>query len=197
MTTTTRSCADALVVLLDDSALHSLEELRNARAHASICPRCAGSFDDPEASQRVLEMLRQKRPNVSVLLRVLLVLVAVAQLVVACPWLFGASLIPDHNVAVADLTRGGGALGLVIATAGLLVAWRPRYALVALLVGSMVFVAQFASSVVDNQNQSVSGGVRDHPLARSRASRAALFATAAERRDSPDSSRTPPSLHSV
>jgi hypothetical protein len=196
VTTTTRSCSDALVVLLDDATLHSPQELRKARAHASICPRCAGSFDDPEASQRVLEMLRQKRPNVSVLLRVLLVLVAVAQLVVACPWLFGASLIPDQNVAVAHLTRDG-ALGLVIATAGLLVAWRPRYALVALLVGSMVFVAQFASSVVDNQQRYVSAAFELTHLLVLALLALLAFATAAERRDTPDSSRTPPTMHSV
>ena len=196
MTTTNRSCADALIVLLDDPRFHSPDELRKARTHASICPRCAGSFDDPEASQRVLEMLRQKRTSVSVLLRVLLVLVAVAQLVVACPWLFGASLIPDHNVAVAHLTRDG-AFGLVIATAGLLVAWRPRYGLVALLVGSMVFVAQFASGVVDRQDQSVSAAFELTHLLVFALLALLAFATAAKHRDTPDSSRTPPTLHSV
>ena len=114
----------------------------------------------------------------------------------AYPWLFGASLIPDHNVALAHLTRDG-ALGLVIATAGLLVAWRPRYAVAALLVGSIVFVAQFASSFVDNQDQYVSAAFELTHLLVFALLALLAFATAAERRGTPDSSRTPPTLHSV
>ena len=84
----------------------------------------------------------------------MIAIVAAIQLVFAIPWLFGATLLPDHYVAVSHLTRDG-ALGLVIATAGILVAWRPRYAVSAIIVGSIVLGAQAILGVVDQQNQSV------------------------------------------
>lgn len=81
---------------------------------------------------------------------------AVAQLIVAGPWLFGATLVPAHHVSMAHLTRDG-ALGLVIASLGLLVAWRPRYWLAATVVGSLVLTLQVVAGVVDDRDRYVSG----------------------------------------
>jgi uncharacterized membrane protein (UPF0136 family) len=148
-------CRTALAVLLDDPARHGITTLHRARVHASACPRCASAIDDPDAAGRVLATFARHQPSPSTALRVVLLLLATAQLVVASPWLFGSSLIPDRNVALAHLTRDG-AFGIVIAAAGYLVAWRRRYALAAMLVGSLVFLAQFTTGLVDNRSRSVS-----------------------------------------
>ncbi|HEY3672454.1 MAG TPA: hypothetical protein VGN51_16080, partial [Acidimicrobiia bacterium] len=126
MSTRAMTCRDALVLLVDGEASDP-DAYRRARAHASVCPRCASSYDDPDASRRVIERHQIDVPGPSPRLRVLLVVVAAAQLVLACPWLFGASLVPDHQVTAAHLTRDG-ALGLLIACVALVSAWRPRYA---------------------------------------------------------------------
>lgn len=157
MTVRTQSCREALTALLDDPGARSTEELRAARLHVARCPECASALDDEGAADRVLEALRRHRPSPSLVLRVVLALVATAQLVIAIPWLFGSSLIPHQDVATAHLTRDG-AFGLAIAVLGLVVVWRPRYAVTALLVGLVVFVAQSATSLFDEQSQSVTVG---------------------------------------
>jgi peptidoglycan/LPS O-acetylase OafA/YrhL len=45
----------------------------------------------------------------------------------------------------------------VIATLGLLTAWRPHYARSALFVGLVVFVAQFVAGFVDHMSDAVTG----------------------------------------
>jgi len=150
-----QACRDALAALLDEPGSRSDDELRSARLHAARCPECASVLDDDGAADRVFDRLRAHRPSPSVLLRGVLAVVATAQLVVALPWLFGHSLVPDHDVATPHLTRDG-ALGLAIAALGLLVVWRPRYAVTTLMVGCVVLVAQSATSVFDEQGQSVS-----------------------------------------
>jgi hypothetical protein len=146
-------CRDALGVLLDPEEA-SPEQVRGARAHASTCPRCSGVFDDRDAARRVRAALGPAGSNEAIALRVALVVVATVQLVLASPWLFGASLVPDAHVAAAHLTRDG-AFGLVICAVGFMVAWRPRYALAGVLVGSIVVVLQAATGVVDDRSQYV------------------------------------------
>jgi hypothetical protein len=155
VSTRAMTCRDALVFLVDGEGSDP-DAYRRARAHASVCPRCASSYDDRDASRRVIERHEIDVPGPSLRLRVLLVVVATAQLVLACPWLFGASLVPDHQVTAAHLTRDG-ALGLLVACVALVSAWRPRYAVGALLIGLVAIVAQFASGLVDQQEQAVSG----------------------------------------
>ncbi len=196
MKSATIACGDALAVLVEDPEQQSPADVSRARAHASVCPRCAVAFDDPDASRRVLAALDRERSDPSWALRGALVVLATIQIVVASPWLFGASLIPDQNVALAHLTRDG-ALGLVIATAALLVVWRPRYALAATLVGSMVFVAQFAAGFVDNQDRYVNGLFElTHLLVFAILALLAIAATAA-RRETPDAQRGPRPLRSL
>lgn len=155
MSTRTMSCRDALVLLVQGPAKDP-DAHRRARAHASVCPRCASSYDDRDASRRVLERHATEMPGPSIRVRALLVIVGAAQLVLACPWLFGASLVPDHQVTAAHLTRDG-ALGLLVACIALIAAWRPRYVVGSLLIGVVAIVAQFASGLVDRNDQAVSG----------------------------------------
>jgi hypothetical protein len=155
VSTRAMTCRDALVLLVEGAGSDP-DAYRRAQAHASVCPRCASSYDDRNASRRVLERHQSDVPGPSVTLRVVLVVAAAVQLVLACPWLFGASLVPDHQVTAAHLTRDG-ALGLLVACVALVSAWRPRYAIGSLLVGLVAIVAQFASGLVDRQDRAVSG----------------------------------------
>jgi hypothetical protein len=150
----TSACRDAIAVLLGDPEDQSAEARLGARVHAGMCARCASVLDDPDASRRVLDTLARRRSTGSTVVRGALVVLAVAQFTVACPWLFGASLVPDQHVALDHLTRDG-ALDLVVATAGLLVVWRSRYAIAAALVGAIVFAAQFATGLVDQHDRHV------------------------------------------
>ena len=147
------NCDQALLVLVDDAADPMMQ--RVARVHVATCGACARAYHDPEASSAALTRLRPFVAEPSMIVRVVLVTLAIAQIVVACPWLFGASLVPDHNVAISHLTRDG-AFGLVAACAALLAAWRSRYVVPALLVGALVLLEQFSAGVVDQQSQSVS-----------------------------------------
>lgn len=149
------ACREALAVLLDDPTEHSADQLRRARAHAARCPRCSAALDEPAGAQRILDGLTPNHPVSSRIIRVVLAVIAAAQLVVAIPWLVGASIVPDAQVAVAHLTRDG-ALGVAVGVLGLVVVWRPRYAVGALMVGCVIFVVQSLTMVFDEQANSVS-----------------------------------------
>ena len=148
------ACREAMAILLDDPAAVDPDALRRARLHAARCPACAATLDDPDAPASVADAMAPRHPASTRILRVVLAVVATAQLIVALPWLFGASIVPG-DVAVAHLTRDG-ALGIAIGALGLLVVWRPRYAVAALMVGCVVFLVQSTATVFDEQANSVS-----------------------------------------
>ena len=99
-------------------------------------------------------MIPLRRPETATPLRVVLLVVAAAQLALALPWLLGRSPLPDSGVAVSHLTRDG-AFALVTATLGALTAWRPRYAHTAMLIGLLVFAAQALTGLSDAQDGNV------------------------------------------
>jgi hypothetical protein len=189
------SCERALVLLaLDASELDPGERAR-ARLHASRCPRC-GSAYDTGAGAVTSRGFADPRPESAASLRVALALVSTIQLVLAVPWLFGHSLIPDAHVAVAHLTRDG-ALGVVIGALGLVTAWRPRYVYGIVIIGLLVSAAQLIA------------GLTDHDTSPARPSfelvhvlvviiLLGLFAVAADlaRRATPKGKPAPPALHS-
>ena len=112
--------------------------MRQARSHAARCPHCADACAVGLSPAAAGEFKRW-RSELNVPLRLALLLVAFTQFVLAIPWLFGRSLLPDAHVAASHLTRDG-ALGLVIAAVGLLVVWRPRYVASVLAIGVVVLV---------------------------------------------------------
>ena len=151
------SCEQALAILATDDEQSGDDRIR-ARAHASRCPRCRrayGGGDDQTAGHEFNGNALQPAPW----LRIGLALLAGVQLVLAGPWLFGHSMIPDSHVAVAHLTRDG-ALGLVIGSLGLLTAWRPRYVHSTLLVGVLVLVLQGVSGLTDHDATAASGSFK-------------------------------------
>lgn len=143
---TTRVCDEVLAILArpelsDDAAL------RRAKVHAATCPHCAEILEDG-----VISSPPAMGPDaVSRPLRIVLATMAGIQLLIAIPWLLGANPLGDlgDHVEIAHLTRDG-ALGLTTAIAGLLTAWRPRYALPAVAVSAVALVAQFAMAIVDD-----------------------------------------------
>lgn len=147
------ACRDAMALLLADPDGVDADALRRARVHVARCPSCASVLDDPDAVGGIVDAVAPRHPVTTQVLRVVLALVALTQVVVAIPWLFGASLVPG-DVSAAHLTRDG-ALGLAIGVLGLLVAWRPRYVVVALMVGCVIFVVQSAATVFDEQSNAV------------------------------------------
>lgn len=187
------NCDQALLQLLDDDdpGAH-----RAARVHVATCPSCARSYHDPAAAQDLMTRLRPFVAEPSTFVRALLLTLAVAQIIVACPWLFGASLVPDHHVAVAHLTRDG-AFGLVAAGAALLAVWRSRYVVPALLVGALVLLAQFSAGLVDQQSQSVTPSFELTHAITFVMLGALAWAAACTRRGRDSSSGSPRRLHSL
>ena len=120
------TCERALLVLISEVEHDRRDEVIAARLHASRCPRCSAAYDPTDPDGVALSVVDGHAKIVATSLRVGLFAVAVAQLVLATPWLVGKSLLPDSHVAVSHLTRDG-ALGLVIAALGLITVWRPRY----------------------------------------------------------------------
>ena len=149
MNTSLMSCERALMVLASHDNEHSPDERASARRHTSRCPRCSGIYDSALSVVAQQAQVRA-RPETAPLLRIGLAIVAAAQLVLAVPWLFGYSLVPHAHVAVAHLTRDG-ALGLVMASLGLLTAWRPRYVYSSRIVGLLVVVAQLIAGLTDDR----------------------------------------------
>ncbi|MEZ5343703.1 MAG: hypothetical protein R2706_20390 [Acidimicrobiales bacterium] len=141
-----RVCDEVLSILAqpglsDDNALH------RARIHSATCPHCSAQLEDGVASDAPAFGPKA----VSNSLRIVLVGVAALQLAIAVPWLLGRNPLGDlgDHVEVAHLTRDG-ALGLTTAIAGLLTAWRPRYAVPAVAVSCVALLAQFAMAFVDD-----------------------------------------------
>ena len=97
-----------------------------------------------------LSRLHAALPGPSDPLRLAVLLIGVAQLVVVAPWLVDADpfgLLGSSPAA--HLTRDG-ALGLVVAVAAILTAWRPRWALPCFVTASVGLVAQGLAGTIDD-----------------------------------------------
>jgi hypothetical protein len=148
------TCERALMILIaaDDDPR---DDAREARLHAARCPRCRDAYDPAHPEGATLHAVTRPPTELATPLRVGLFTIAIAQLVLAVPWLVGKSLLPDSHVAVSHLTRDG-ALGLMIAALGLVTVWRPRYVHSTRLIGLLVLGLQLVAGVADQQMSSVS-----------------------------------------
>ena len=151
MSSSPMTCKHALGLMLGTFGAPTPEDARQARLHASRCPRCSSAYDPVGDARGVTEL----NPEAAPVLRIGLIAIALAQLVFATPWLIGHSMLPDAHVAVSHLTRDG-ALGLVIAALGLVTAWRPRYVHGTMIIGLCVFATQVAAGLADQRTSSVS-----------------------------------------
>jgi len=148
MKATPMTCRQALMVLIGEPDNTAGDDLRAARLHTSRCPRCNAVYRPSDAA--ILGTDSGHPPAVTTSLRLGLLAVAVVQLVLAIPWLVGKSLLPDHHVAVAHLTRDG-ALGLMIAALALVTVWRPRYVHSTKLIALVVLALQIGGALADRE----------------------------------------------
>ncbi len=132
----------------------TLDELLGAAGSAVRDPALLSDEDDTHLdalADHTLQRLDDLRPARSPVLRGVLAAVAVIQLVLSVPWLVGSnpwsSVLGD--VPSSHLTRDG-AIGVAAATAGLLTAWRTRYALAMLAVAGVSLAMQVLGGAVDS-----------------------------------------------
>lgn len=100
-------------------------------------------------ADRILDRMTPVRLGPPRWLRLLLAVVAAAQVVIAIPWLVGAD--PAGLLGEADashMTRDG-AFGLAIGLAGLVTAWRHRYAIAAGILSVSILAVQFGTGLID------------------------------------------------
>lgn len=108
--------------------------------------RSPGIGPDTDA---VLARLDHALPSPPAALRILVATLASVELVAVLPWLVGADpfgLLGGSTSA--HLTRDG-AMGLVVAAAGFLAAWRPHWARPSFTIASIALVAQAAAGAID------------------------------------------------
>lgn len=107
------------------------------------------SSTDDETVADTLERLDEALPSPAPALRVLVAVLAVIQFAAVIPWLIGADpFVLLGNSTSAHRTRDG-ALGLAVAAAGLLAAWRPHWARPSFALASIAVIAQTAAGVFD------------------------------------------------
>jgi len=150
------TCAGALAILIAEAGAYPREVTLAARSHASRCPRCSAAYDPADPDIGAPENYRAWNRETATSLRVGLLVISIAQLVFALPWLVGKSLLPDAHVAVSHLTRDG-ALGLVIAALGLITVWRPRYVHATAVMGFVVLGLQLVAGLADHDRHMVTG----------------------------------------
>ena len=150
------TCERTLMVLTGEPGDDPREVVVAARLHANRCPRCNAAYDPASSNTAARHAEAARETECATPVRLGLFAAATAQLVLAIPWLVGKSLLPDSHVAVSHLTRDG-ALGVVIASVGLVTVWRPRYVHSARLVGLLVLGLQLVAGLADQHMRSVTG----------------------------------------
>ncbi|MEZ5376135.1 MAG: hypothetical protein R2733_06425 [Acidimicrobiales bacterium] len=137
----------------DDDELAPIVELRRVHDDPTdeLLEALAGRHRIEGAdADDLLASLTNALPNPPLALRIGIAVLATAQLVVVLPWLVDADpfgLLGDSSDG--HLTRDG-ALGLAVAVAALLTAWRPRWALPSFLIASAALIAQTAAGIIDS-----------------------------------------------
>lgn len=107
-----------------------------------------GEAQDP--AEPLLSQLGDALPGPNPVVRVLVAVLAVAQLAVVLPWLVDADPFGLLGGSTSSHLTRDGALGLVVAVAGLMAAWRPRWAVPCFLLGSAALVAQALAGLFDS-----------------------------------------------
>lgn len=140
----------------------NLSEVRGAAADPVLSRlRALGEPTRPDEGhdpgEPLLGQLGAALPGPNPLVRGLVVVLAVAQLAVVLPWLVDADPFGLLGSSTSSHLTRDGALGLVVAVAGLMAAWRPRWAVPCFLLGSAALVAQALAALFDSDSAG-SGG---------------------------------------
>ncbi len=120
-----------------------------SRTNSETGTHINAGLDADTLADEVLIRLRHALPKPSRWIVGPMLVLSLIQATVVLPWLVGR----DPWQLLSSTTDGhitrDGALGLVVAVAGLLVAWRSRWALPAFLMATLAVVAQAATGVFD------------------------------------------------
>lgn len=117
----------------------------------------AGSDEGGDPAEPLLDQLGAALPGPNPIIRGLVAVLAVAQLAVVLPWLVDADPFGLLGSSTSSHLTRDGALGLAVAVAGLMAAWRPRWAVPCFLLGSAALVAQAVAGLFDSASAG-SGG---------------------------------------
>jgi hypothetical protein len=153
------ACAAALRDVLagaETADADALDRRRRAQQHVASCPDCAGLHDDLEPEQ-ILAVLDAKRPRRAPALRVVLGVLAAAQLAMAVPWLLGFNPLGTlgGHALDAHLTRDG-AIGIIIGVAGVTTALQPRHGVAMLVMAVAALGMQIFGFAIDENHDRVS-----------------------------------------
>lgn len=141
----------------------SLSEVRGAAADPLLARLRAlgepGEADDTgeDPAEPLLGQLGAALPEPNPLLRGLVAVLSVVQLAVVLPWLVDADPFGLLGSSTSSHLTRDGALGLAVAVAGIMAAWRPRWAMPCFLLGSAALVAQALAGLFDSTSAG-SGG---------------------------------------
>lgn len=105
---------------------------------------------DPDA---LLQHLGPALPQPRPVLRIMLSIVGLLQLLAVLPWMVDRDPLRLLGYSSAEHLTRDGALGLAVAAAGLLVAWRPRWAVPCLVISSVALLAQTAVGIFDTDGR--------------------------------------------
>ncbi len=133
----------------DDDPLADIVDLHRNRPDPLVDRFLADANRDLADTDPDLQHLDDALPVPAPALRLTVAALAALQLVAVVPWFVGhdpIGLLGDSNTA--HLTRDG-ALGLVVAIAALLAAWRPHWARPSFAISSAAVVAQAAAGALD------------------------------------------------
>lgn len=100
-------------------------------------------------ADRVLDRMLPVRLGPPMWLRIVLAVAALAQIGGAVPWLVGTDPLGLLGDATASHLTRDGAFGVVIGLAGLITAWRPRFAVSAAIFSGAVVVLQLTTGLID------------------------------------------------
>ncbi len=112
-----------------------------------------GIDDDADVLGRLAEAL----PAPSRAMLAVLLLLSIGQLIIVLPWLVDADPFGLLGSSSASHMTRDGALGLAVATAGLLTAWRPRWALPCFVLASVAIIAQATAGLIDRSISDTGG----------------------------------------
>lgn len=146
------TCERAIQIVMSfDTHIQDAEIMQSARQHVMACPRCSSVAENPE-----LLSLSPQRNRITLVLQLSLWLVGLLQLLVALPWIFGATPLWDPSTSAAEshLTRDG-VLGLLFALAAFVVAWSPRLSYFVFPACIVLLVIQIVALIVDQQTDLV------------------------------------------
>lgn len=151
------SCDQALRLVINvDEDIFDAELLQNARDHVLRCPQCSSRVeaDDHDTSLDTVSVMQHHR--VVAVTRLALWLVGLAQLLIALPWIFGATPLWDPTTSAAEshLTRDG-VIGVLFALIAITVAISPRFAFFAVPGCVVLLTLQIITLIVDQQTDLV------------------------------------------